>query len=145
MGMTSAGAGAGSGVEKGEERDKEKGLASGPDLAIPPPLLAVPPPLLSPEAALSLKEREQKPPQTLDAPSTSPVKLLNPKPKMDGEAALADDASVLPVPSHVVLHHLSTSAIRNGVLAVANTTRYRKKVRSRVRVHTIMGRGETMH
>jgi hypothetical protein len=41
---------------------------------------------------------------------------------------LADDASVLPVPSHVVIHHLSTSAIRNGVLAVANTTRYRKKV-----------------
>ena len=42
--------------------------------------------------------------------------------------ALTDDASVLPVPSHVVLHHLSTSAIRNGVLAVGNTTRYRKKV-----------------
>lgn len=42
-------------------------------------------------------------------------------------AGLADDNSVLPVPSHVVLHHLSTSAIRNGVLAVANTTRYRKK------------------
>ncbi|KAI0061502.1 hypothetical protein BV25DRAFT_1992187 [Artomyces pyxidatus] len=41
--------------------------------------------------------------------------------------ALVDDASVLPVPSHVVLHHLSTSAIRNGVLAVGNTTRYRKK------------------
>ncbi|KAH9931650.1 5'-AMP-activated protein kinase beta subunit, interation domain-containing protein [Epithele typhae] len=40
---------------------------------------------------------------------------------------ISDDASVLPVPSHVVLHHLSTSAIRNGVLAVANTTRYRKK------------------
>ncbi|CCL99256.1 uncharacterized protein FIBRA_01271 [Fibroporia radiculosa] len=44
-------------------------------------------------------------------------------------AGSADDASVLPVPSHVVLHHLSTSAIKNGVLAVANTTRYRKKVR----------------
>ena len=43
---------------------------------------------------------------------------------------LADDASVLPVPSHVVLHHLSTSAIRNGVLAVGNTTRYKKKVRT---------------
>ncbi|KAF7979215.1 hypothetical protein HWV62_43162 [Athelia sp. TMB] len=40
---------------------------------------------------------------------------------------LSDDASVLPVPSHVVLHHLSTSAIRNGVLAVGSTTRYRKK------------------
>jgi hypothetical protein len=42
---------------------------------------------------------------------------------------VADDASVLPVPSHVVLHHLSTSAIKNGVLAVANTTRYKEKVR----------------
>ncbi|KAK2465385.1 hypothetical protein APHAL10511_002739 [Amanita phalloides] len=41
--------------------------------------------------------------------------------------ALTDDASVLSVPSHVVLHHLCTSAIRNGVLAVANTTRYRQK------------------
>lgn len=40
----------------------------------------------------------------------------------------ADDGSVLPVPSHVVLHHLGTSAIRNGVLAVADTTRYRGKV-----------------
>ncbi|KLO14770.1 hypothetical protein SCHPADRAFT_299262 [Schizopora paradoxa] len=41
--------------------------------------------------------------------------------------AVADDGSVLPVPSHVVLHHLGTSAIRNGVLAVADTVRYRKK------------------
>ncbi|KAH6893693.1 5'-AMP-activated protein kinase beta subunit, interation domain-containing protein [Coprinopsis sp. MPI-PUGE-AT-0042] len=41
--------------------------------------------------------------------------------------SLTDDASVLPVPSHVVLHHLCTSAIKNGVLAVASTTRYRKK------------------
>ena len=46
---------------------------------------------------------------------------------LDG-LGLSDDASVLPVPSHVVLHHLSTSAIRNGVLAVGNTTRYRQKV-----------------
>ena len=45
---------------------------------------------------------------------------------------LTDDASVLPVPSHVVLHHLCTSAIRNGVLAVANTIRYRGKA---CRVH----------
>lgn len=40
---------------------------------------------------------------------------------------LGDDESVLPVPSHVVLHHLGTSAIRDGVLAVADTTRYRQK------------------
>jgi hypothetical protein len=43
--------------------------------------------------------------------------------------ANADDSSVLPVPNHVVLHHLGTSAIRNGVLAVSDTTRYNKKVR----------------
>lgn len=47
---------------------------------------------------------------------------------MENMPALTDDASVLPVPSHVVLQHLCTSAIRNGVLAVATTTRYRKKV-----------------
>ncbi|KAF9525489.1 5'-AMP-activated protein kinase beta subunit, interation domain-containing protein [Crepidotus variabilis] len=41
--------------------------------------------------------------------------------------SLTDDASVLAVPSHVVLHHLCTSAIKNGVLAVASTTRYKKK------------------
>ncbi|KAK1224041.1 galactose metabolism- protein [Marasmius sp. AFHP31] len=42
-------------------------------------------------------------------------------------ALIADDSSVLPVPSHVVLHHLSTSAIKNGVLAVSQTGRYRHK------------------
>jgi hypothetical protein len=47
---------------------------------------------------------------------------------MDNLPALTDDNSVLPDPSHVVLQHLCTSAIRNGVLAVADTTRYRGKV-----------------
>jgi hypothetical protein len=51
-----------------------------------------------------------------------------PRMRLDVGPGVADDASVLPVPSHVVLHHLSTSAIRDGVLAVGNTTRYRKKV-----------------
>jgi hypothetical protein len=40
---------------------------------------------------------------------------------------MGDDNSVLPVPNHVVLNHLSTSAIKNGVLAVASTTRYHRK------------------
>lgn len=53
-----------------------------------------------------------------------------PRIRLDVGPGVADDASVLPVPSHVVLHHLSTSAIRNGVLAVGNTTRYKKKVGS---------------
>lgn len=40
-----------------------------------------------------------------------------------------DDNSVLPLPSHSVVNHLATSAIRNGVLAVGSTTRYKAKVR----------------
>ncbi|KZS92282.1 hypothetical protein SISNIDRAFT_456032 [Sistotremastrum niveocremeum HHB9708] len=42
-------------------------------------------------------------------------------------AGAGDDKSVLPVPNHVILHHLGTSAIRNGVLAVEDTIRYRQK------------------
>ncbi|KIY45004.1 hypothetical protein FISHEDRAFT_77032 [Fistulina hepatica ATCC 64428] len=45
----------------------------------------------------------------------------------DVDSAAPDDTSVLPVPSHVVIQHLSTSAIKHGVLAVGTTTRYRKK------------------
>lgn len=41
---------------------------------------------------------------------------------------IADDSSLLPVPSHSVLGHLTTSAIRGGVLAVGSTIRYRGKV-----------------
>ena len=43
---------------------------------------------------------------------------------------IGDDNSVLPMPSHSVVNHLATSAIRNGVLAVGTTTRYKAKVRS---------------
>jgi len=41
---------------------------------------------------------------------------------------IGDDNSVLPMPSHSVVNHLATSAIRNGVLAVGTTTRYKAKV-----------------
>lgn len=59
---------------------------------------------------------------------------------LDGPG-LSDDASVLPVPSHVVLHHLSTSAIRNGVLAVGNTIRYRQKVFIQVSMNGLITHG----
>ncbi len=39
-----------------------------------------------------------------------------------------DDNSILPVPNHVVLNHLTASAIKNGMLAVGTTTRYKRKV-----------------
>nr|WVH01981.1 glycogen recognition site of AMP-activated protein kinase [Naematelia aurantialba] len=38
-----------------------------------------------------------------------------------------DDNSILAVPNHVVLNHLTASAIKNGTLGVGTTTRYRKK------------------
>lgn len=89
-----------------------------------PASLSLPPPLLLPVVTASgtdvtAQMLAQQPPTPPAHPSGRP---------WDGPG-ISDDASVLPVPSHVVLHHLSTSAIRNGVLAVANTTRYKKKVR----------------
>ncbi|CAG8435019.1 7256_t:CDS:2 [Diversispora eburnea] len=38
-----------------------------------------------------------------------------------------EDNSVLPEPNHVVLNHLYACSIRDGVMAVAGTARYRKK------------------
>ncbi|KAL1921004.1 uncharacterized protein VTP21DRAFT_11639 [Calcarisporiella thermophila] len=38
-----------------------------------------------------------------------------------------EDNSVLPVPNHVVLNHLYACSIRDGVMALACTERYRKK------------------
>lgn len=65
------------------------------------------------------------------SPTSSPTASTQNTPKIPtiptNDTVSADDTSVLPVPSHVVLHHLTTSAIRNGVLAVGCTVRYRKK------------------
>lgn len=38
-----------------------------------------------------------------------------------------EDPMILPVPNHVVLNHLYTLSIRDGVMALGTTTRYRKK------------------
>ncbi|KAG6864713.1 hypothetical protein C0991_007696 [Blastosporella zonata] len=99
------------GRSKGRERERDRERRDGQD----PPLLS------SPMMSSAF-------PSSPLVPSSTPTRPLTLN--IDSEAgtpALTDDASVLPVPSHVVLHHLSTSAIRNGVLAVGNTTRYRKK------------------
>lgn len=55
--------------------------------------------------------------------------ILNNPTQAVGSPVHRDDNSVLTTPNHVVLNHLAASSIRNGVLAVASTTRYRKKVR----------------
>ncbi|KAG5440579.1 hypothetical protein PCK2_000404 [Pneumocystis canis] len=46
---------------------------------------------------------------------------------LNSNSTMKDDQSVLPNPNHVVLNHLAASSIRNGVLAVSVTTRFRNK------------------
>lgn len=60
-------------------------------------------------------------------PITPITNLSASSPPLPHDTIIADDNSILPVPSHVVLNHLSTSSIRNGVLAVSDTVRYKNK------------------
>lgn len=59
-------------------------------------------------------------------PPTLPLMLG--KVILNSSSHLKDDNSVLAIPNHVVLNHLATSSIKNHVLAVSATTRYKKKV-----------------
>ncbi|KDN37157.1 carbohydrate-binding module family 48 protein [Tilletiaria anomala UBC 951] len=69
----------------------------------------------------------------LPIPPTLPRQLekviLNSSPATNALQAggTVDDNSVLPAPNHVVLNHLTASAIKSGVLAVGTTTRYKRK------------------
>ncbi|RPB25319.1 AMPKBI-domain-containing protein [Terfezia boudieri ATCC MYA-4762] len=58
-------------------------------------------------------------------PPTLP--LLLGKVILNSSSHLKGDNSVLGIPNHVVLNHLATSSIKNHVLAVSATTRYKKK------------------
>ncbi|RYO90153.1 hypothetical protein DL764_008482 [Monosporascus ibericus] len=49
------------------------------------------------------------------------------KPILNNTTLIKDDNSVLNMPNHTVLNHLGTSSIKNNVLAVSATTRYRNK------------------
>ncbi|KEY66187.1 hypothetical protein S7711_07644 [Stachybotrys chartarum IBT 7711] len=49
------------------------------------------------------------------------------KPILNAAVLMKDDNSVLNMPNHTVLNHLATSSIKNNVLAVSATTRYRNK------------------
>jgi hypothetical protein len=50
------------------------------------------------------------------------------KPILNAATPVKDDNSVLTMPNHTVLNHLATSSIKNNVLAVSVTTRYKRKV-----------------
>lgn len=49
------------------------------------------------------------------------------KPILNAAVLIKDDNSVLNMPNHTVLNHLATSSIKNNVLAVSATTRYKSK------------------
>ncbi len=51
------------------------------------------------------------------------------KPILNAATLFKDDNSVLNMPNHTVLNHLATSSIKNNILAVSATTRYKQKVR----------------
>jgi hypothetical protein len=52
------------------------------------------------------------------------------KPILNAAVLIKDDNSVLNMPNHTVLNHLATCSIKNNILAVSATTRYKNKVRS---------------
>ncbi|KAJ4250585.1 galactose metabolism- protein [Fusarium torreyae] len=49
------------------------------------------------------------------------------KPILNAATLMKDDNSVLNMPNHTILNHLATSSIKNNILAVSATTRYRNK------------------
>lgn len=65
--------------------------------------------------------------EKLPAPPSLPGFLG--KPILNAATAIKDDESVLIMPNHTVLNHLATSSIKNNVLGVSVTTRYKRKVR----------------
>ncbi|KAI9679070.1 MAG: hypothetical protein M1829_001740 [Trizodia sp. TS-e1964] len=73
---------------------------------------------------------------TLPPPPSLPMFLG--KSLLNGNTPMKDDSSVLNMPNHTVLNHLTTSSIKNGVLGVSSTTRYGRKY-----VTTIMYRPAT--
>ncbi|KAK4162717.1 hypothetical protein QBC43DRAFT_320817 [Cladorrhinum sp. PSN259] len=108
------------------------------------------------EGQKSTKERVDVPPADLfrpkfpqylldfDLPEDNPIyhdacgaieKLPNPpalpgflgKPILNAATLIKDDNSVLNMPNHTVLNHLATSSIKNNILAVSATTRYKNK------------------
>jgi hypothetical protein len=64
--------------------------------------------------------------QQLTQPPSLPPHLE--KVMLNSQTISDEDNSVLPVPNHVTLNHLYACSIKDGVMALAATSRYRKKV-----------------
>lgn len=96
--------------------------------------ITTPPDEVPPKELHAFHEHQKQILSLLPLPPTLPRHLekviLNTTPKeLDSTVggAAGDDNSILPVPNHVVLNHLTASAIKNGTLAVGTTTRYKRK------------------
>lgn len=70
----------------------------------------------------ALLEREKKQPQPPGLPPHLEKVLLN------SQTVSEEDNSVLHEPNHVTLNHLYACSIKDNVMALATTSRYRKKV-----------------
>ncbi|EWC45062.1 hypothetical protein DRE_06201 [Drechslerella stenobrocha 248] len=81
-----------------------------------------------------LEERQEQYGRSVDSqlPPPPSLPMILSKVILNGASTIRDDSSVLPIPNHVVLNHLATSSIRNQVLAISATTRYKKKYVSTV-------------
>lgn len=79
----------------------------------------------SPEAAAVTAQQHQ-----ITQPPSLPPHLE--KVMLNSQTVSDEDNSVLPVPNHVTLNHLYACSIKDGVMALAATSRYRKKVRGRM-------------
>ncbi|KAK6541602.1 hypothetical protein TWF694_007402 [Orbilia ellipsospora] len=76
-----------------------------------------------------LEEKQEQYGRSFDSqlPPPPSLPMILSKVILNGANTIRDDSSVLPIPNHVVLNHLATSSIRNQVLAISATTRYKKK------------------
>lgn len=74
----------------------------------------------------AVKGWEKQQPQPPSLPPHLDKILLN------SQAVSEEDNSVLPEPNHVTLNHLYATSIKDNVMALSTTTRYRKKVRKEI-------------
>ncbi|KAG2219981.1 hypothetical protein INT45_001880 [Circinella minor] len=115
--------GGGSGIDRVDTRSRSSTPTSEYTSEIPPDLLALAQSLSTEEGqgennANVEWDQQQQPPSL--PPHLEKV-LLNSQNLSD------EDNSVLPEPNHVTLNHLYASSIKDNVMALSTTTRYRKK------------------
>lgn len=102
---------------------------------IPPYLLDLdtwPPPTESPDSSADESSAASKYHRANAAANVQPeppsLPLFLSKSILNSSTPMKDDSSVLVLPNHTVLNHLSTTSIRAGVLASSCTCRYKQRV-----------------